>query len=221
MKTHETMTDHERTVMAQECHGKNLWIIFVIAAVSLAAAVYMILSANDPVTEVQSRDQDEEQSASLTIEFKDPALEKEICRAMGISGRPVTKQEAGKVKSLNLAHEGDEHGDISDLTGLSFFTGLEELDLSNNIISDVSELSGMKHLKTLHLEGNQISEVKPLASLSSLRLLDLEGNKISNIYALKDLKGLTVFDIRNNYVADISIIADMKNMENLYIRNCL
>ena len=42
----------------------------MIAAVSLAAAVYMILSANDPVTEVQSRDQDEEQSASLTIEFK-------------------------------------------------------------------------------------------------------------------------------------------------------
>ena len=227
MKSHDAMTDYEKSPMTEEPKGKNLWIIIFIMAVSISAAVYMLLSAKGSVTDHQSQNQEPSQntehnkdrSESTTVEFKDPALEKEICRAMGVSGRPVTKKEAAKVKVLNLAHEGDEHGDISDLTGLSCFTKLEELDLSNNKITDVSELSEMKHLKKLHLEGNQISEVKPLASLNSLKLLDLEGNKISNIYVLKDLKGLTVFDIRNNYVADISIIADMKNMEQLYIRN--
>ena len=176
MKSHDAMTDYEKSPMTEEPKGKNLWIIIFIMAVSISAAVYMLLSAKGSVTDHQSQNQEPSQntehnkdrSESTTVEFKDPALEKEICRALGVSGRPVTKKEAAKVKVLNLAHEGDEHGDISDLTGLSCFTKLEELDLSNNKITDVSELSEMKHLKKLHLEGNQISEVKPLASLNSL-----------------------------------------------------
>ena len=159
-----------------------------------------------------SNDQNAPGGAGLSdpVVFKDPYLEKEILSALGMKG-PLTRGEAAGVRSLILAHTKEERGSITDLTGLSCFTGLIELDLANNRVTDLSELSGLKELKTLHLEGNEITDVKPLASLTGLTLLDLEGNQISSIYWLDELTELTVFDIRNNYVSDISVIANMKD----------
>ena len=161
----------------------------------------------------------ENEAAADTVSFSDPALEEAVCNALGIDDRPITIKEAKKVKSLDLSYDteltDDENarGDIRNLTGLSCFEKLEELDLSHNKISDVSELSDLKHLRILHLEGNEISDVEPLGSLKTLTLLDLEGNQVSNIYTLKDLTRLTVFDIRNNLVSDISVVSDMRNLE--------
>ena len=188
-------------------------VLFVVCV--LIALMVNILMKNSTFEIISS----EGEIASDTVKFNDPCLEKAVCQAMGIRKAPIKLMDAVKVKSLDLSCGEDSRAQITDLTGLSSFVLLEELNLADNQISDVSELSNLKNLKNLHLEDNLISDIDPLASLTNLRLLDLEGNEISNIYALKDLTELTVFDIRNNLVSDISAISNMKKLKELYIRN--
>ncbi len=65
---------------------------------------------------------------------------------------------------------------ISDLTGLSFATGITGLDLSGNEITDITELSSMTGLTSLDLSGNELGEIAALAALTSLVTLDVSNN---------------------------------------------
>lgn len=213
--------DNERQTANASSNTKRRSFTWAIAAVLFLAICVILAVMILPLRNKSGADKNINESSSAVdlVEFRDPSLEREICSAMGIPGRPITKKEAQRVVSLDLSHDEESRGEITDLTGLSSFVMLEDLNLAHNRISDVSELENLSKLKRLHLEGNEISDVEPLASLTDLRLLDLEGNEISNIYTLRELTELTVFDIRNNFVADITIISNMKELKELYIRN--
>ena len=156
---------------------------------------------------------------NMPVVFNDPALELAVRTGLGISDRPITRKEAREVVSLDLSLMEGYTKEITDLRGLSAFSNLKKLNLSNNMVTDISELSKLKELKILHLVGNQISDVSALSSLTNLEFLDLEGNKISDISALKRLTRLTVLDLRNNHISDISSLSAMKDMRCLYLGN--
>ena len=115
---------------------------------------------------------------NMPVVFNDPALELAVRTGLGISDRPITRKEAREVVSLDLSLMEGYTKEITDLRGLSAFSNLKKLNLSNNMVTDISELSKLKELKILHLVGNQISDVSALSSLTNLEFLDLEGNKI-------------------------------------------
>lgn len=152
------------------------------------------------------------------VKFNDPELRRAVCNALGIQDREITINEAKDVTKLSLSGTDDSPGQITDLTGLSSFIWLEEIDLSNNQIANISELSKLDRLKTLHLEKNRISDVSPLSSLSRLQLLDLENNNITDISSLGVLTQLTVLDIRNNNISDISVLKNLGSLKSLYMR---
>lgn len=202
--------DSQKARLTKQTNVRSLRssLIAVLFVVCVLIALMGFIIMNNSIFEIISLNGE---IASDTVKFNDPCLEKAVCQAMGIREAPIKLKDAVKVKSLDLSCGEDSRAQITDLTGLSSFVLLEELNLADNRISDVSELSNLKNLKYLHLEDNLISDIDPLASLTNLRLLDLEGNEISNIYALKDLTELTV--------SDISAISNMKKLKELYIRN--
>lgn len=90
--------------------------------------------------------------------------------------------EAEELISLYAAEN-----EITDLTGIQYFTNLEELYLWNNQITDISQLSSLIKLYDLDLSYNQIVDVTTLANLTNLSYLDLNYNKIEDVSALSNL----------------------------------
>ena len=79
--------------------------------------------------------------------------EKYGLRAQG--GNFSQQEMAEAVRSLKLSGCSDnKYGKIKSIAGLSFFSNLEDLDLSDNQISDISDLSELRHLKKLRLKNN-------------------------------------------------------------------
>lgn len=67
------------------------------------------------------------------IHFPDPNLEASLLKQMS-GGDPnyiITKQNAAQVPALNCSYS-----KISNLEGLQYFTALEELDVSGNLLTD-------------------------------------------------------------------------------------
>lgn len=104
---------------------------------------------------------------------------------------------------------------IRDLTGLSFCTNLQTLDLSYNEISDISALSGLSHLSDLCLGGNDISNLTPLSGLTGLVWLELHENNISSLSGLGTLGGLRYLLLHNNNITSISTLASLANLNYL------
>lgn len=150
------------------------------------------------------------------VTILDPALKYAVQKSMGAEGREITVSEAREVTSLKLSGAENDYGRISDLTGLSAFKWLREIDLSDNLVADLSELSGLENLTTLELEKNRVSDLTPLKNLKNLRKLDLYINEVSDITAIEDLTDLEVLDIRNNNISDINAVRNLKNLRELY-----
>ena len=195
-------------------------VIFLVVCVILAVMILPRRSksaADKSINEISN--------AADLVEFRDPSLEREICSAMGISSRSITKKEAQRVVSLNLSHDEESRGEITDLTGLSSFVMLEDLNLAHNRISDVSELGNLSKLKRLHLEGNEISDVEPLASLTiplkgleKVTYLSMGENSIEEISSIAGMKDLTHLIICANSITDISVIRNFPNLVYLEIQ---
>ena len=81
--------------------------------------------------------------------------------------------------------------DIKDLSGLEKASNLQYFALTGTSgLSDISEISGYKNLKQLDLSYNNISNINALSTVKftgSYNALYLEGNKISNLSPLKTL----------------------------------
>jgi Leucine-rich repeat (LRR) protein len=65
---------------------------------------------------------------------------------------------------------------ISNLEGLSVFTDLTVLRLSDNEVRNLLELTQMTSLEALYLDDNRVVDPVPLEQLPALRHLDLSGN---------------------------------------------
>lgn len=158
------------------------------------------------------------EAADYVVQFEDSALEKAVRNYLHISDRKITKEEALEQKTLVLSGKNWSNSDkITDLTGLSAFANLEELDVSENLITDLTELSGMSELEILHLEGNSIHDLFPLNGLSNLKRLDLERNTVADISSLADLNNLEMLDIRGNRIDNISALSFLRSMKELYL----
>ncbi len=139
-----------------------------------------------------------------TVEFADANLMRVLTDAgadtNGDGG--LTEYELAVLTGvLDLSGKG-----ISDITGLSFATGLAGLNLSGNAVRDISEISALTNLTDLDLSGNMIGDITALNALTGLKTLDLSGNMIYEIDALYNTEAppetvsLTALDVSDNYL---------------------
>ncbi len=163
------------------------------------------------------------------VTIPDPALDAAIRTAIGKPTGDLCKSALSNLTQLDISQQG-----ISDLTGLEYCTGLNELNLANNEppwnysdlekaellfnrISDISALSNLTNLTTLHLVWNEISDISPLSNLTSLTILTLAFNQIEDISSLSGLTELTTLTLAENQISDISALSALTKLEGLFL----
>ena len=119
------------------------------------------------------------------IQFADPNLEAAVRAQMEVPTGDITPAQAAQVTTLSLVSL-----DISDLTGLAYFTGLQALYLANNRVVNITHLTGLINLTILDLTNNDVVDLTPLTLLINLQTLGLAGNQISDITPLVGNAGL-------------------------------
>lgn len=104
-----------------------------------------------------------------------------------------------------------------ELGGKSFDIDAETVEACGLGLSDISKVSGFTAVKNLDLSNNNISNIEPLSGLTTLESLDLSDNIIGDVTALYSLKNLKQLWLREN---DLSAdqIDDLKAaLPNCYI----
>lgn len=114
-------------------------------------------------------------------------------------------------------------GTFNSLAGLSQFTHLESLDLSQDIsssVADVSEIAGLTRLTRLRLTRIPIADSVIFAPLTRLRGLSVNDNSLSSIVGLSNAENLEAIGISNNLLSDLSplaALASKNELEELYL----
>jgi internalin A len=120
----------------------------------------------------------------------------ELVYEIDFSGHSVRSDE----KTLSFPSAG-----ITDLSGISRMTCLEELNLSGNGIMSLFpfEVTASKAtIRRLNLADNEIRDVLSLYALSALEELDLSGNQIQTVASLRKLTTLKKLNITGNPVSE-------------------
>lgn len=131
---------------------------------------------------------------------------------------------------------------LSDLSVVSSFEKLSELQASRNGIDTLSPLASCTALTTLVMDDNKISDLTPLAYCVHLRKLSVNGNQLTTleglercldlidieagsnkITTLSGLSNATVLKhvyLSDNQITDVSVLAKSANtLQSLYVRN--
>ena len=130
------------------------------------------------------------------------------------SGAVITPAEMAGLRSLRATDK-----QISNLTGLEFATGLEQLWLAGNNISDISALSGLTGLEQLSLAVNNISDISALSGLANLTQMDLKSNNIVDVSALSGLTSLERLWASGNNISDISALSGITSLKFLSLHH--
>jgi hypothetical protein len=121
-----------------------------------------------------------------------------------------------KVKFMKRLECRDKN--ITDISSLIQFEGLDTLYLNNNNITDISALSNLTHLTGLSIKNNQIKDISALANLTNLSwMLDMAGNNISDLSPIQNLTQISWLNISYNKISDLSLLANFTNLNDLYL----
>lgn len=176
-------------------------------------------------------------------QFKDKAMEAEVCRILGKEEGTVTVPDLYRVTSIKMVgntsfetaqwgsiethgtsiqvdlKENTDRGQIASLEDISAMPNITELILCNQCISDLSPLRKSR-IKKLYLHGNNISDISPLSECDYLEDLIISNNRISDFSPLIDCGFLSFLNAGANYMTDLKDIANIKSLMRLYIHDC-
>ena len=186
------------------------------------------ISTSVPVAYATSANQQGGGTTSENVVIPDPNLKAALLEEMKYQhiikkdATDITKDDALKVtrlksKLMTVGHFGPlVNQNISNLTGLEYFTNLEVLDLATNNIENLQPLQSLTKLKTLDLSANKISNLDPLRNLTSLNHLYLYNNKkISDISPLSALTQISTLDLDNNSISNLQPLKKLTHLIDL------
>ncbi len=177
-------------------------------------------------TDSDTTDQSDDTNPGEEIKFASPALEECVKNAMiseGIieTGGKITPENAKELKKLECYEKGAA---LTDISGIKYFTGIEDIFLSKNRIESISEISYLTNLKRVGVGGNPILDYSPLKNLPLLELIYIGGEEnniveIDNFDFLCSISNLT--DLSIGYVngGKIDCIENNKKLSRLHIGN--
>ncbi len=144
-------------------------------------------------------------SFSQDIDIPDPNfLNALIEEGVDSNGDGVIQvSEVEDVEMLNV-----ENQDISDLTGINYFSSLRILEASNNQIEQVDDIN-LTLLRTLELTGNNLTHFS-IDNLPNLRHLHISENQLTQLSIINSYS-LSHLSCNNNLLEEVELI----NLENL------
>ena len=139
-------------------------------------------------------------TGSDVIKFPDPNFDEQIRWIISKPTGDIFQSDIVWITSLDLAGR-----NISDLTGIEYFTALTELELRNNHLTslDVSKNTALTHLK---VSSNQLTSLD-ISKNIALTELELRSNHLTALDVSKNtaLTQLTVF---NNQLTSLNVSAN-------------
>lgn len=154
------------------------------------------------------------ENTSQIADVDEPAIDEELIVEMILRGEPVQRELWPRIKKLSFFRT-----EIEDISPLSGFIYLEELDLEGTRVSNLTPLSGLVNLQWLDLAAAQVSDVSPLTSIQSLVGIDLSSTKILDIGPLSRLKGLQWLGLANTSISSIDPLANLVGLKHLDLSN--
>jgi len=109
-----------------------------------------------------------------TIDFPDPNFEAAVRYWLETPTGAITKSDAKAVTDLYLGYR-----NITDLTGIEYFTELRELNIRNNQVSKL-DLSKNTKLEVLYASDNQLFELD-LSKNAMLMTLECDNNSLTEL----------------------------------------
>ncbi len=216
---------------------------FAMAAVSVVSALIAGVSVKVLDGGFFKEESAAEADQVQLYQFKDKAMEAEVCRILGKEKGTVTVPDLYAVTSIKMVgntsfeagewveinthgtsiqvdrKENTDRGRIASLEDISAMPNITELILCNQCISDLSPLRKSK-IRKLYLHGNNISDISPLSECDYLEELVISSNGISDFSPLIDCGFLSFLNAGANYMTDLKDIADIKGLMQLYIHDC-
>lgn len=126
------------------------------------------------------------------------------------------ERDYNKIVSLDLNGKS-----ITDLTGISNFTNLEKLVLSNNTkLNNINDLNNLKKLKILNMNNDQLGgNVSKIFDITSLEELYLDGNKLTSnmLNNINKLTNLNTLSLSNNNLNTLSQLSNLNNLKILLV----
>ena len=104
---------------------------------------------------------------------------------------------------------------LSDISFISNYTGLDCLTILDNPITSVEAIGTLSNLTQLYIYHSNISNITPLTKLSKLEHLSLKGNRISILPKNMSFPSLTGLNLSHNRLKDISALSSLKQLEYL------
>lgn len=127
-----------------------------------------------------------------------------------LSGAPKT-EELHRLTQLEVVKFQDL--EVNDLSVMSPFVRIVELNFSGTAVNDLSPLSTIKSLKVLKASNSPIRDLSPLFELTGLQRLDISNTAVEDLRPLTGVEALTEFNCSGTQVSNLS------PLENLSLTN--
>ena len=109
---------------------------------------------------------------------------------------------------------------ISSLSGLEYFTSLQNILMMNNDISDLTPLGGLTQLWGVHVSVNNISDISPLAGNTTITQLHLGQNPITDIGPTATMTSLEQLVLTETAVTDFSPLYGLPHLSDILFNSC-
>ena len=219
------------------------WLVPVLTVAAIIFALIGALSVKVFDNGFYREKQTAEVDQSQLYQFKDKAMEAEVCRILGKAKGTVSILDLYTITSIkmvgNISFETEQQveidthgtliqvdrndytdrGQIISLEDISAMPNITELILCNQCISDLSPLRKSK-IERLYLHGNNISDISPLSECYHLQELIISNNRISDFSPLINCSFLNFLNAGANYMEDLDDISKIKSLTRFYIHDC-
>ena len=115
----------------------------------------------------------------------------------------------------------EDHGGITNISGIEYCSSLAHVDLFENDIRDVGPMSNLTSILTIELGYNHTTNLSPLAGLTNLFYLGITQNGITDISFVSGLISLRELYAAYNPIADLGPLGALTNLEVLALANCV
>lgn len=111
------------------------------------------------------------------------------------------------------------HSNISNPSGLEYFTNIWSLDLGFNKLDSIPQLSSMRKLTHVFLSFNQLKSLPDLTPLNGLREIQVHYNQLKALPYLNNLPFLSKLYCNDNQLEILPDISNLVNLTQLIIGN--
>lgn len=111
------------------------------------------------------------------------------------------------------------NSNISDLTGIEYFTSTFKIDVSFNSVTSIPNISSTSPIKYLYANNNLLTQLPNLSALTSLLELQVSDNKLTSLPQLSTLTSLVNIYASDNFLTTLPTITNLTNLKILVIGN--